>query len=433
MQAYIRQIFHSRFVRSVVIVATGTAGAQAITMAFTPIITRIYGPEAFGLLGTFMAIVAVVVPLAALAYPNAIVLPRDDRDAIAIARLSVVLSVVIASLTAFMLLISGAWIAEKINAKSLEDYLLLIPFAMLFAAWLEITQQLLIRKKLFSSLARTAVSQSVFINTAKLGFGWLSPTSTVLIVIATLGNALYAAMLSFIVYRSSIDKMAERSVFGSISLKKIAYRHRDFPIYRAPQNFINAISQNFPVLMLATFFGPAAAGFYTLGKMVMSVPSGLVGKAVSDVFYPKITEASHKGENLSPKIIKSTFILFLIGLVPFGSIIIFGKSIFVFIFGENWSEAGVYAQWLAPFFLFNLINKPSVVAVPVLGIQAGLLIYEIFSSLSKIIGLLIGFYWFESDIWAIGLFSIIGIINYVVMIVWIIFVANHEKYNANTS
>lgn len=59
MLNYAKRLTKSKFVRNVAIVATGTAGAQAITMAFAPIITRLYGPEAFGLLGTFMAILAI--------------------------------------------------------------------------------------------------------------------------------------------------------------------------------------------------------------------------------------------------------------------------------------------------------------------------------------------------------------------------------------
>lgn len=70
------------------VVATGTAGAQAITMGFAPIITRLYGPEAFGLLGTFSAILAVLTPMAALTYPIAIVLPKDHADAKGLAKLS---------------------------------------------------------------------------------------------------------------------------------------------------------------------------------------------------------------------------------------------------------------------------------------------------------------------------------------------------------
>ncbi|UCZ56541.1 hypothetical protein LGV61_12545 [Desulfurispirillum indicum] len=39
------KLYNSKFIRNVAIVASGTAAAQAITMAFAPIITRIYGPE----------------------------------------------------------------------------------------------------------------------------------------------------------------------------------------------------------------------------------------------------------------------------------------------------------------------------------------------------------------------------------------------------
>jgi hypothetical protein len=46
-QGFISRTYKSKFVRNVAVVASGTAGAQAITMAFSPIITRLYGPEAF--------------------------------------------------------------------------------------------------------------------------------------------------------------------------------------------------------------------------------------------------------------------------------------------------------------------------------------------------------------------------------------------------
>ena len=84
----IASLSKSKFVRNVATVATGTAGAQAISIAFSPIITRLYGPDSFGLLGVFMALVAVLAPLAALTYPIAIVLPKEDSDARALGWLS---------------------------------------------------------------------------------------------------------------------------------------------------------------------------------------------------------------------------------------------------------------------------------------------------------------------------------------------------------
>ncbi len=75
-------------VRSVMVVASGSAAAQAITMAFSPIITRLYGPEAYGSMGVFMSIAGVASTVAALSYPIAIVLPRSDVEALGLMRAS---------------------------------------------------------------------------------------------------------------------------------------------------------------------------------------------------------------------------------------------------------------------------------------------------------------------------------------------------------
>ncbi|WP_244406380.1 lipopolysaccharide biosynthesis protein [Thioalkalivibrio sp. K90mix] len=427
------RLWRSRFARNVAVVASGTAGAQAITIAFAPLITRIYGPEAFGLLGTFMAIVAVAIPVAALAYPIAIVLPREDRDALGLVRLSAILSFGVALLAAALLAFGGDWLTVTLGAESVAGYLFLIPVAMLFAAWMQIAQQWLIRKKQFGVVARSAVAHSLILNSAKSGIGWLHPVGAVLIVLATLGHALHAALL-FIGARRRYQAEAAEGVDGSHTpLRELAHRHRDFPLYRAPQNFINAASQSLPVLMLAAFFGPVAAGFYTLAKMVMGMPTTLIGKAVNDVFYPRITEAAHNGENLPRHIVQATGALLAIGIVPFGLVVVFGPWFFGLVFGVDWVMAGEYARWLALFFLFNFINKPAVAAVPVLGIQRGLLVYELFSTGAKALGLVVGFYWFGSDLWAVALFSVIGVLAYSAMMLWILSHAMRWRTDAKTS
>jgi O-antigen/teichoic acid export membrane protein len=425
-------VWRSRFVRDVAVVATGTAAGQAITMAFAPLITRLYGPEAFGLLGAFMAIVAVATPLAALAYPIAIVLPRDDRDALGLVRLSAILSFAIALLAAAGLWAGGDWLTATLGAESVAGFLFLIPLGMLFAAWMQIAQQWLIRKKEFGVVARSAVAHSLILNSAKSGVGWLHPVGAVLIVLATLGHALHAALLFIGARRRYQGSADEREEGPATPLRELAHRHRDFPLYRAPQNFINAASESLPVLMLAAFFGPAAAGFYTLGKMVMGIPSTLLGKAVTDVFYPRITEAAYNGENLPQHIVRATGALLAIGIVPFGLVVLFGPWLFSFVFGGEWAMAGEYGRWLALFFLFNFINKPSVAAVPVLGIQRGLLVYELFSTGAKVLGLVAGFYWFASDLWAVALFSVIGVAAYSAMILWILARAMQWRVNAKT-
>lgn len=430
---YLDRVWRSRFARNVAVVTIGTASAQAITMAFTPLITRIYGPEAFGLLGTFMAMVAVAVPIAALAYPIAIVLPREDCDALGLVRLSAYLSFSVAVLVAVALWIGGDWLIALLGVESIGAFILLIPVAMLFSAWMQIAQQWLIRRKAFGVVARAAVTYSLILNSAKSGIGWFHPLSAVLIALATIGHALHAALLAIGAWRRYQSTTDQSESSTASPLRELAHRHRDFPLYRAPQNFINAASQSLPVLMIAAFFGPASAGFYTLGQMVMGMPSVLVGKSVSDVFYPKITEAAHTGANLKGLIVKATGALILISILPFGLVILFGPWLFGFVFGVEWAMAGEYARWLALFFLFNFINKPSVAAVPVLGIQRGLLVYELFSTGGKALGLIVGFYWFGSDMWAVALFSVIGVLAYGLMMLWIVWHADRWRGYAKAS
>lgn len=406
----VKQLTQSKFVRNVILVASGTAGAQAITMAFSPIITRFYGPEAFGLLGTFTAILGIVMPIAALSYPIAIVLPKSDDDAKAIAKLSFRIAFVIALILSAILLIAGNEIAALLGMEAIASFMLLIPVAMFFNALQQIMQQWLIRKKQFKVTARIAVSQSLILNSSKVGAGWFYPLGSVLIILATLGNALYAAQLWFGAKKWADQDGRIGKTTKAVSLKEVAYKHRDFPYYRAPQVFINALSQSLPVLMLASFFGPASAGFYAIGRTVIGMPSTLLGKAVSDVFYPKIAEAANANKDVHKPIFKATAALAAVGIVPYGVVFLFGPTLFEFVFGKEWLVAGEYARWLAAWLYFAFMNRPSVAALAVLNMQRMFLIYEVVSLLLRAGSLYIGFAVLNSDIQAVILFSISGII-----------------------
>lgn len=408
MIARIGKITKGSFFRNVAIVATGTAGAQAITMAFAPVITRLYGPEAFGMLGTFMAILGVLIPIAALTYPIAIVLPKSDADAKSLAKLSAILALVIAAITAVILLVAGGWIAEALSLGAIAGFLLLIPIAMVFSAYQQILTQWLIRKKQFKITARVAVIQALTINSAKAGVGWFHPVGAALIVIATIGHALHAALLwSGIRSRETAHPNQDEST-GTI--RELAKRHRDFPLYRAPQVALNGLSQSLPILMLASFFGPAAAGFYTLGRTVMGVPSTLIGQSVANVFYPRITEAAHSGENLQKLLVRATSAMAAAGVVPFGVVVAFGPWLFSFVFGAEWVVAGEYARWLALWMYFGFLNRPSVAAIATLGLQDFFLLYEVVSVALRAIAIYIGFVVFKDDVLAVALFSLSGVL-----------------------
>ncbi|ENO75232.1 polysaccharide biosynthesis protein [Thauera sp. 27] len=336
-------------------------------------------------------------------------------------RLSVLLSIIISLLFGTFFWMAKDLLVELFDIEPLKDFILFIPFAMLFAVLLQLAMQWLIRMKEFRLIARSAVIHSLILNVAKVGVGLLYPFGVALIAVATMGYALHAALLAGSAIFAFARSHRDESASSPLSPFRAARKYIDFPLYRAPQSFISDLSQGLPILLLSGLFGPVAAGYYAISKMSMGVPSVLVGKALRDVLYPHLAEAFRNGECLYRPLVRSTTLLAFIGALPFGVVVFYGPLLFSWIFGSEWVAAGEYARWLAIFFYFNLINKPSFAAVPVLGLQKELLLYEIGSIALKALGLFAGFFVFESDLWAVALFSMFGAASYVFMIFWVAF------------
>lgn len=424
MKKMFKKLIKSPFVKNVFIMATGTAGAQVVAMALSPIITRLYGPEAYGILGTFTALTQIIIPVAALTYPIAIVLPKSNKNAKSLMKLSMYITLTIAIITALILLLFKNSIVDLFQVEEIAPFLLLIPLIIIFAGLMQVTEQWLIRTNQFTITAKVTFLQSLLTNGSKVGIGLIYPVASVLVILQTAANGLKAFMLIFFTRKSKYKDETEQSKEVSYTLKELAKKYKDFPIYRTPQVFLAGFSENIPILLLTTFFGPAAAGYYSIGRTVLSIPSRFIGQSIGDVFYPRISKAANNGENISSLIIKATLSLGVIGVIPFGLVILFGPWLFEFVFGSGWDVAGEYARWIALTSFVVFVNKPSVRSLPVLNAQRFHLIHTIVLVASRILALVIGFYVFKSDIVAIALFGIASVILNIFLLVVTLYLSN---------
>lgn len=406
----IRNILQNRFAKDVLLVVSGATGARILSMAFAPFITRLYGPEAFGHLGVFTAFVEMVVPIAALSYPIAIVLAKEDCEAKGLAILSMYIAIVFSTLVWFGLSLSASL---GLVDKRLDDFVFLIPFAVLIGAALQVVKQWNVRKRNFKLTARADVLQSLVSGSAVTGIGLFYPISGVLIFFSVFKNFTHGILLAFGVN----DIQCKKKMSDVEKLKEISKKYYDFPVYRAPQLFINAITQSLPVLALAIFFGSSSAGFYSLATIAIGIPSSIIGKSVASVFYERIVNAYHKQENVGKILYKVTSLLALIGFLPFTLIFALGPEIFWFVFGEKWVIAGEYARWLSILLYFRLLSKPCVNVLPVLKAQKFFLFFSLISMVVRLLALLIGYFVFESDVVAVIIFCLSGSIVIVIFIV----------------
>jgi O-antigen/teichoic acid export membrane protein len=400
------------FVRNVAAVATGTAASQVILMAFSPIITRLYGPAAYGIQGVFLSIASIMATIAAMSYPIAIVLPKSDADAAVLCRLSILISIAMSLLVTVILFFRGPEILTLLNAGEILSFMYLIPLAMLISVFGAVMSQWLIRKKYFTLSAKVTVCQTLATSIFKAGLGFVYPTAAVLVVTSTLTGLLSPILMLLGKCRSTDCAKGlyiEIKDFGAgPSTWALASRYRDFPLLRTPQVLINVVAQSMPILLLASYFGSTAAGYYSIAFSVLGVPVALIGGSVMQVFYPRFNEAVAIKQDVVSLLTKATFGMAVLGIVPFAIVVIFGPFLFEFAFGVEWRTAGEYAQWLAVGLFFSFINRPAVSAIPVIRIQGMFLAYEILSVFTRIAALYIGFIILGSDIVSIASFSIVG-------------------------
>jgi len=421
----------SKLLRNIVTVVSGTAGAQAITLAFMPVITRIYGPEAYGVLGTFLSVTMMLIPVAALTYPIAIVLPKRDGDARGLVRLALVTALVLATLVALALQLFGERLAAGGGTSLIQPYLMLIPFVMFCGAALEISQQWLFRTQRFRITASVAVGHSLLFNSIRTVAGLLQSSALVLVCTTALQQALHAAMLGLAMLRAKphTDNHHGDAEQDSPGMLELARQHSDFPKFRAPVMLINAVSQHLPTLVLAAYFGPAAAGFFALCKQALTMPTNLIGKSVADVYYPRISRAIHDREPVAAMLLKATAALGLVGLVPFTLVAVIGPWLFALVFGEQWHVAGEYARWLALAEYVIFVSRPCVVAVPALSLQGRFLLFEMFSTSLRVLSLFGGALLIGNALATVQAFAVASIVIYSSLMV-IVLIASRRWYAA---
>ena len=112
-------------------------------------------------------------------------------------------------------------------------------------------------------------------------------------------------------------------------------------------------------VILAEFYGLVAVGLYALAQRLIVLPLNTYLTSFSEAFYQLLSEAYHEGQIATQKIVRSSISgLIKVVTIPyllFLGVLVFGTG---FIFGEQWSDAGLYSLMLSPYVYLTFISRP---------------------------------------------------------------------------
>lgn len=401
-------LYNNRFLTRVLTLVSATAASQLILVLATPLLTRLYTPDEFGILAVFLAVMSVVLVGSSLRYEFAIPLPRNTKSARLLLILALAINLVVAVLSLLAVALFREEIARLTKTPALTDYLWFLPVVILCAGSYKALNYWALRNNDYKSIAQTKIVQGGANVGVQLAAGLAGLGTLGLILGQLIGQTAGAARLAKgAELRSCLSGTTDFSRRRAFVLLK---QHQRFPKYDVPAATVDVMSTQLPNILLAALFSPVIAGLYMLAERVLSMPMGLLGQAVGQVLFGSSRDALKNG---TLNILALKIILGLLGVILLPTLIVFffAADLFSFIFGEVWRDAGSYAGWLMLGLSVQFLYSPiSMVLTVTEGQQINLYIH-IFMLCAKIGAIAYGYYVGSSMVAIIG-FSMVGVVGY---------------------
>ncbi len=407
----------SRFRSDAAKLISGTVISQGIAIASVPILAWFFDPDAFGLVAVFTSVVLIIGVVACLRYELALVLPENDADASNLMAACLLFPVVIATLLIPLVLMVQQPLADYWDQANLAELLWVIPVAILLHGWLAALSYWQTRKRRYvnQSVAKTSATFSQA--TGSIAAGSLGHVSgAVLVAFQLFGQLLSIVVLAGMTWRND-SRLFKTSIHPGKIYEQII-RYRKFPFVDTWSELLNIASVNLPVLLLGCYFPITVVGHFSLGHRLLNIPMSLVGRSLSQVFFQNASSAHREG-TLPGLVAETAGYLFRLSFFPFLMITIVGSDLFGVVFGAKWETAGLFAQIMAPWILFQFLYVPMSNLLNVLHLQEMGLLFSILLFGSRVGALIYGGT-LENELLSLVLFSGTGCLLYAVFFCYLL-------------
>lgn len=363
----------SEFSKNVITLITGTTIAQAIPIIISPILTRLYTPQDFGVLAIFTSIVMIFGSVANARYEMAIILPEKDEDALNLFALSVLISLLVSLILLIIVLFLNDNIVQWLGNESISFWLYIAPLAVFLFALFNAFNYFNTRLKQFKLISKVNIFKALSAAFVQLGYGLLKGGAGGLII----GRISANFVIDLFLFRKSFKNYSLKTHISLASMFKLLKVYIDFPKFNVLATLSNTMSNNLINLLISSFYSLLELGHYSFLSRIMNVPATLISKSISQVYHQKATEEKNAIGN-ARKILKTTIQkLTLISLLIFPVLYFSVENLFVFVFGTEWAIAGVYAKIMTPFFLMRFVVSPVSVTFSIFEKQKIALIWQL--------------------------------------------------------
>lgn len=363
--------------------AGGTVAGQALVIASTPLITRLYGPAEMGQLGLFISFLSVASLAVTLRFELAIP-AADEQTANRLLILALLFSLPLSALGSMALMGMIHYNLVSFGLLSPWVGLAMLP-ALLSMGVFSALRYWLVRHKRFQGIGKVMMIQGAGRAIVPIVFGLFKLSSIGLIAGEIAGRILGVTEMARSSWSSLRAMLTEVNASG---LQQTARRHWKFPSIVLPSSLVDVAALALPAPLFAHYYGEASAGLFLLVQRLTFLPASLISASIADVFHARAADVSNDEGSRLIQILNST----TKGLAKYGAVVLIPAAVispFVFgwLFGGRWAEAGILVTVIAPWAFASLVVSPVSRLLVVVHRNEWKLIYDFLSLGSVVAGI----------------------------------------------
>ena len=316
------------------------AAAQIVSVCAAPLLTRLYTPDQFGVLGAITGIVMVCVPLVTGRYELALPRARSDAEAFTLLRLcmtTVGVGCVVLALLAWL----GAVAGPARVSGLLAGRWYFVPIGVAFVALYDTLAMEASRQNRLRPLAYSKLSQVFAGVGGQLAFGWFGWTTMGLLVGFVLNQAMGVTRL----FKVLVAEHPLRAPIAWRDVRACAFEHRRYPLFASWTSALEGCAKWSLQLAFAVLWDPKIAGFIFLTDRLVGRPLQLLSTSLLPVYVANVSRAlredpAHALASFYTSLRRQTLLavtwtIAIVGLAPL---------VVEPLFGAAWAQAVPYVQ-----------------------------------------------------------------------------------------
>lgn len=420
---FLRRI-NNQFYQNVFKLSLGTSISQLLLVLSTPIISRIYSPEDYGLQGLILSYTGLFSIAASLGLEVSIVSQENKENADRILLICLLLNFFVAILGGFAIRI---FISTDILSYGELPSWSSIPASIIIWAIgsFMALRYWAIRNDYYKTISESLVTQGIGRAITPIIYGVFRNNWLGLLFGEIVGRLLGILKIMKLAIGDLEHVLKTSALLDYYETIRVNWK---FIILGLPSSVINSLYSLLPVPFISMIFGNEMSGQFLLVQNILAIPSSLVSSSVADAFHSRLSK--EKKANLQSGnflLIKTVRGLTLLAILIFVPIAVISPFIFENIFGNKWKQAGMMMPYIAMLSMFAFVVSPLSRAIFVYNKQEYKIYVDLFRLTIPFISIFGVKHFGYGFLSSIIVYVILGIIGYIVYYFIIIKACSLEK------